>query len=163
VRSDTIADARPPSTVMTCLPFWRSRKIRSGRSCGVRSADRSLFDAAYFPLSRPAGISEPRRPSPPTLRRAAPQQGSLVYAHDPQRSPIEFLSQRSSIRQALRELRVPAPSSSSCNRRCFWRRVARRAAYALGGPANRWLRSGAPRLRQALAHLCFALPDLRSI
>ena len=35
------------------------------------------------------------------------------------------------------------------------------AAYALGGRANRWLRSGARAVfGQALAHLCFALPGL---
>ena len=54
------------------------------------------------------------------------------------------------------------PSSSSFNRRCCLGVASLGgAAYAIGGPANRWLRSG-PRavFGQALAHLCFALPGL---
>ena len=168
VRSDTIADAqaaldRHEVFAILAIPKDTERQVLRGEKARIAA----YVDAAYFLLySRTLqGISEAAATvSANIATRGARSEGSLVYAAMTRSSsPIEFLSQPLfNPTGGYASYVVPAAFILILQQTLLLGVASLGgAAYALGGRANRWLRSGARAVfGQALAHLCFALPGL---
>jgi ABC-2 type transport system permease protein len=167
-RSDTIADAqaaldRHEVFAILAIPKDTERQVLRGEKARIAA----YVDAAYFLLySRTLqGISEAAATvSTDIATRGARVEGSLVYAAMTRsNSPIEFLSQPLfNPTGGYASYVVPAAFLLILQQTLLLGVASLGgAAYSLGGPANRWLRSGARAVfGQALAHLCFALPGL---
>ena len=168
VRSDTIADAQAAldrHEVFAILAISKDTERQVLRGEKARIA--VYVDAAYFLLySRTLqGISEAAATvSANIATRGARSEGSLVYAAMTRSSsPIDFLSQPLfNPTGGYASYVVPAAFLLILQQTLLLGVASLGgAAYALGGRANRWLRSGARAVfGQALAHLCFALPGL---
>jgi ABC-2 type transport system permease protein len=168
VRSDTLADAqaaldRHDVFAILAIPKDTERQVLRGEQARIAA----YVDAAYFLLySRSLqGISEAASTvSTDIATRGARSEGSLVYAAMTRSSsPIDFLSQPLfNPTGGYASYVVPAAFILILQQTLLLGVASLGgAAYALGGPANRWLRSGARAVfGQALAHLCFALPGL---
>ena len=168
VRSDTLADAqaaldRHDVFAILAIPKDTEAPGLTGR----KGADRGLCRRGLFPpYSRTLqGISEAASTVSADMRRAArAAEGSLVYAAMTRSSsPIDFLSQPLfNPTGGYASYVVPAAFLLILQQTLLLGVASLGgAAYAIGGRANRWLRSGARAVfGQALAHLCFALPGL---
>jgi ABC-2 type transport system permease protein len=168
VRSDTIADAqsaldRHEVFAILAIPKDTERQVLRGEKARIAA----YVDAAYFLLySRTLqGISEAAATvSADIATRGARSEGSLVYAAMTRSSsPIDFLSQPLfNPTGGYADYVVPAAFILILQQTLLLGVASLGgAAYALGGSANRWLRSGARAVfGQALAHLGFALPGL---
>ena len=168
VGSDTIADAqsaldRHEVFAILAIPKDTERQVLRGEKARIAA----YVDAAYFLLySRTLqGISEAvATVSADIATRGARSEGSLVYAAMTRSSsPIDFLSQPLfNPTGGYADYVVPAAFILILQQTLLLGVASLGgAAYALGGSANRWLRSGARAVfGQALAHLCFALPGL---
>ncbi len=169
VESDTIADAqaaldRHEVFAILAIPKDTERQVLRGEKARIAA----YVDAAYFLLySRTLqGISEAAATvSADIATRGARERGQpRLCGDDPQQS-----RQSSFISQPLfnptggyASYVVPAAFILILQQTLLLGVASLGgAAYALGGRANRWLRSGARAVfGQALAHLCFALPGL---
>jgi ABC-2 type transport system permease protein len=168
VRSDTIADAqaaldRHEVFGILAIPKDTERQVLRGEKARIAA----YVDAAYFLLySRTLqGISEAAATvSSDIATRGARSEGSLVYAAMTRSaSPIEFISQPLfNPTGGYASYVVPAAFLLILQQTLLLGVASLGGvAYALGGRANRRLRSGARAVfGQALAHLCFALPGL---
>jgi ABC-2 type transport system permease protein len=168
VRSDTIAEAqsaldRHEVFAILAIPKDTERQVLRGEKARIAA----YVDAAYFLLySRTLqGISEAAATvSSDLATRGARAEGSLVYAAMTRSaSPIEFISQPLfNPTGGYASYVVPAAFLLILQQTLLLGVASLGGvAYALGGRANRWLRSGARAVfGQALAHLCFALPGL---
>ena len=168
VRSDTLADAqaaldRHEVFAILAIPKDTERQVLRGEQARIAA----YVDAAYFLLySRTLqGISESAATASADIATlGARSEGSLVYAAMTRgASPIEFLSQPLfNPTGGYANYVVPAAFILILQQTLLLGVASLGGAvYALGGGANRWLRSGARSVfGQALAHLCFALPGL---
>jgi ABC-2 type transport system permease protein len=168
IRSDTIAEAqsaldRRDVFAILAIPKDTERQVLRGEKARIAA----YVDAAYFLLySRTLqGLSEAASTvSADLATRGARSEGSLVYAAMTRSSsPIEFISQPLfNPTGGYASYVVPAAFLLILQQTLLLGVASLGgAAYALGGQANRWLRSGARAVfGQALAHLCFALPGL---
>ena len=168
VRADTLADAqaaldRHDVFAILAIPKDTERYVLRGQQARIAA----YVDAAYFLLySRTLqGISESAAAASAEIsKRGARSEGSLVYAAMARSaSPIDFLSQPLfNPTGGYASYVVPAAFILILQQTLLLGVASLGgAAYALGGPTNRWLRSGARAVfGQALAHLCFALPGL---
>jgi ABC-2 type transport system permease protein len=168
VRSDTIADAqaaldRHEVFAILAIPKDTEKQVLRGEKARIAA----YVDAAYFLLySRTLqGISEAAATvSADIATRGARSEGSLVYAAMTRSSsPIDFLSQPLfNPTGGYASYVVPAAFILILQQTLLLGVASLGgAAYALGGRANRSLRSGVRAVfGQALAHLCFALPGL---
>jgi ABC-2 type transport system permease protein len=168
LRTDTIAEAqsaldhRDVFAILT-IPKDTERQVLRGEKARIAA----FVDAAYFLLySRTLqGISEAASTvSTDLATRGARSDGSLVYATLARSaSPIDFISQPLfNPTGGYASYVVPAAFLLILQQTLLLGVASLGGvAYALGGQANRWLRSGARAVfGQGLAHLCFALPGL---
>jgi ABC-2 type transport system permease protein len=168
VRADTLADAqaaldRHVVFAIVAIPKDTERQVLRGEQARIAA----YVDAAYFLLySRTLqGISEAAATaSADVARLGARSEGSLAYAAETRgASPIEFLSQPLfNPTGGYASYVVPAAFILILQQTLLLGVASLGGAvYALGGPANQRLRSGARAVfGQALAHLIFALPGL---
>ncbi|MGA7195967.1 ABC transporter permease, partial [Roseiarcus sp.] len=168
VRADTLADAqaaldRHDVFAILAIPKDTERQVLRGEQARIAA----YVEAAYFLLySRTLqGISEAASTvSTNIATRGARSEGSLVYAAMTRSaSPIEFLSQPLfNPTGGYASYVVPAAFILILQQTLLLGVASLGgAAYAIGGPGNRWLRSGPSAVfGQGLAHLCFALPGL---
>ena len=168
VRADTLADAQAALDhhdvfAILAIPKDTERYVLRGQQARIAA----YVDAAYFLLySRTLqGISESAAAASAEIaKRGARSEGSLVYAAMTRSSsPIDFLSQPLfNPTGGYASYVVPAAFILILQQTLLFGVASLGGAvYALGGPMNRRLRSGARAVfGQALAHLCFALPGL---
>ena len=168
VQAETLADAeaaldRREVFAILAIPKDTERQVLRGEQARIAA----YVDAAYFLLySRTLqGISESAATvSADIAMRGARNEGSLVYAAMARgASPIDFLSQPLfNPTGGYASYVVPAAFILILQQTLLLGVASLGGAvYALGGPMNRRLRSGARAVfGQALAHLIFALPGL---
>ena len=168
VRSHTLADAqaaldRRQVFAILAIPKDTERQVLRGEQARIAA----YVDAAYFLLYSTTlqGISESAATASADIAKlGARSEGSLVYAAEARgASPIDFLSQPLfNPTGGYASYAVPAAFILILQQTLLLGVASLGGAvYALGGPMNRRLRSGARAVfGQALAHLCFAVPGL---